>query len=121
MALDVETDRLHSGLPRTVGDVTEETGWLAQRDPTGSIRVTWRPYDAEQGAGAHRLLAGRHQRVVVEAAAFVAAARELERVASSLLATSATSSRQGDGQLVGRCHQRSVIDRQELDGLFSLQ
>lgn len=26
-------------LPRTVGDVTDETGWLAQRDPTGSIRA----------------------------------------------------------------------------------
>jgi acetyl esterase/lipase len=25
--------------PRTVGDVTDETGWLAQRDPTGSIRA----------------------------------------------------------------------------------
>jgi acetyl esterase/lipase len=26
-------------LPRTVGDVTDETGWFAQRDPTGSIRA----------------------------------------------------------------------------------
>jgi acetyl esterase/lipase len=25
--------------PRTLGDVTDETGWLAQRDPTGSIRA----------------------------------------------------------------------------------
>jgi acetyl esterase/lipase len=25
--------------PRTVGDATDETGWLAQRDPTGSIRA----------------------------------------------------------------------------------